>query len=368
MQGSSIFKHFWTAIHTMAAAVRFGLVGFGAWGAHHARAIRETEDAELVAIAARSPESQAAAREAQSGVEVVGDYHALLQRDDIDVIDVVVPTYLHHEIACAALRAGKHVLLEKPMAPTVEASAEIVQLAEQMQRKLVIGFELRMSRLWGRVKQLIDAGAIGQPQYCLIELWRKPYRPGAGGWRYDIDRVGNWILEEPIHFFDLARWYMSSLGEPTQVTARAKARNPAHPELTDNFSAMLDFPGGAYAVISQTLSGFEHHQVAKVTGSTGSLWASWSGAMDRTFTPEFFLKVQQGDQIQTIDCGGPAGEVFELVQQVGAVVAAVRDNAPLHADGRDGLWAVRMCLAAAEAAKSGQSASLAASQLPLATS
>lgn len=343
----------------MTKNVKFGLVGFGAWGSHHARAIRETEGAELVAIAARSPESQELAREAQPAAEVVGDYRQLLKRDDIDVVDIVVPTHMHHEIACAALRAGKHVLLEKPMAATLEDCADIVQLADQMKRILVIGFELRMSRLWGRVKQLIDQGAIGEPQYCLIELWRKPYRPGAGGWRYDIQRVGNWILEEPIHFFDLARWYLSSLGEPTRVTARAKARNPERPELTDNFSAMLDFPDGAYAVISQTLSGFEHHQVAKVTGSTGSLWASWSGAMDRTFTPEFSLKIQSGtDDVQVVDCGGPAGEVFELVQQVGAVVAAVRDGAPLHADGRDGLRAVQMCLAAAEAAKTGQAVSL----------
>ncbi len=61
---------------------------------------------------------------------------------------------------------------------------------------------------------MIDRGAIGEPQYCLIELWRKPYRLGSNGWRYDISRVGNWILEEPIHFFDLARWYLGSLGEP----------------------------------------------------------------------------------------------------------------------------------------------------------
>ena len=338
----------------MAKAVRFGLVGFGAWGSHHARAINETDGAELVAIAARSEQSQTDARAAHPGIDVVSDYRLLLHRDDIDVIDIAVPTHVHHEVACAALRAGKHVLLEKPMAATIKASEEIVQLAERLDRILVIGFELRLSRLWGKVKQLIDEGVIGQPQYCLIELWRKPYRPGAGGWRYDIDRVGNWILEEPIHFFDLARWYLSSLGEPTQVTARAKARDDARPQLTDNFSAILDFPSGAYAVISQTLSGFEHHQVAKVTGSKGALWASWSGAMDRTFTPEFFLKVQSGDEVRTIDCGGPAGEVFELVQQVAAVVAAVRDGKPLHASGRDGLWAVRMCLAAAQSARTGQ--------------
>ena len=75
--------------------VRFGLVGYGAWGTHHARAIQETAAAELVGIAARSLESQAAAKEAQPLVEVVADYHQLLNRSDIDVIDIVVPTHLH---------------------------------------------------------------------------------------------------------------------------------------------------------------------------------------------------------------------------------------------------------------------------------
>lgn len=342
----------------MNGNVRFGLIGYGAWGTHHARAIGETADAQLVAIAARSDESQAAARQTQPGAEVVGDYRRLLDRDDIDVVDIVVPTHLHCEIACAALAAGKHVLLEKPMSATVESSLEILRAAKQHERILALGFELRLSNLWARLKWMIDQGMIGQPQYCLIELWRKPYRPGAGGWRYDIQRVGNWILEEPIHFFDLARWYFSSLGEPVRVTARAKARNASNPELTDNFSAILDFSGGAYAVISQTLSGFEHHQVAKVTGSEGSLWASWSGAMDRTFTPNFSLKYQRGSEVETIDCGGPAGEVFELVQQVDCVVRAVRDGTPLHADGHDGIWAVHMCQAAAESASTGESRSL----------
>ncbi len=111
--------------------VRFGLVGYGAWGTHHARAIQETAGAELVVIAARSAESQAAARERQPLVEIVADYRQLLDRSDIDVIDIVVPTHLHHEIACAALKAGKHVLLEKPMAANVQDCADIVSLAER---------------------------------------------------------------------------------------------------------------------------------------------------------------------------------------------------------------------------------------------
>lgn len=338
--------------------VRFGLIGYGAWGSHHARAISETSNAELVCIAARSEAAQSLAREAHSTTEIVSDYQELLSRDDLDVVDIVVPTHRHQEIACAALESGRHVLLEKPMAATMDGCQRILAASEKSGRLLAIGFELRMSRLWGRVRELIKQGAIGQPRYCMIELWRRPYRPGAGGWRFDRDRVGNWILEEPIHFFDLARWYLSESGEPNRVTARANSIDADRPLLSDNFTAMLDFPDGAYAVISQTLAAFEHHQTAKVTGTEGALWASWSGAMDRTFEPDFFLRHHDGESVRQVDCGGPAGEVFELVQQIQQVCDSVRNGTPLHANGHDGLRAVQMCLSAERSAELGESQTL----------
>ncbi len=66
---------------------------------------------------------------------------------------------------------------------------------------------------------MIDEGFVGEPRYVLVELSRMPYRQGAEGWRYDIDKVGNWILEEPIHFFDFARWYLQGSGQPVSVFA-----------------------------------------------------------------------------------------------------------------------------------------------------
>src|ERR1039457_6694004 len=228
--------------------VRFGLIGYGAWGRHHARAIAESGESELIAIAARSPANQSAAREKHPAAQIFSDYHELLARPNIDVADVVLPTDLHFEVGSAVLRAGKHLLLEKPMSANLAHCDELIKLAKEHHRLLAIGHEFRLSSLWGKVKVMIDAGAIGEPQYALIELWRNPYRQGAGGWRYDITRVGNWILEEPIHFFDLARWYFSSLGNPQSVYARANARRPEHPELQDKFSAIVNFSRGAYAV------------------------------------------------------------------------------------------------------------------------
>jgi myo-inositol 2-dehydrogenase/D-chiro-inositol 1-dehydrogenase len=262
------------------------------------------------------------------------------------VVDVVLPSYLHHEVGCAALRAGKHLLVEKPMALTVADCDEMIALAHAQARTIAVGHELRLSSLWGRIKQMIDEGAIGAPRYALIELWRKPYRPGADGWRHDLRRVGNWILEEPIHFFDLARWYFAAIGEPQSIFARGNARTAARLELQDNFSAIVNFPNGAYAVISQTLSAFEHHQVVKVTGSRGAIWGSWSGAMDRTFHPTFSLKHFDGESACDVAIHKPSGEVFELVDQITAFADALVRGAALPASGEDGRWSVAMCLAA----------------------
>jgi myo-inositol 2-dehydrogenase/D-chiro-inositol 1-dehydrogenase len=336
-----------------SSPVRFGLIGYGAWGRCHAAAIAKTPGAELAAIAARSAESCAAAREQFPGARIYSDYRELLTQANLDVIDVVLPSHLHREVGCAALSAGRHLLLEKPMALSVAQCDDLLLAARRHERLLAIGHEMRLSSLWGKVKELIDQGFIGEPQHVLVELSRKPYRTGADGWRYDIQRVGSWVLEEPIHFFDLARWYLASVGEPLEVYAAAKARRPEHPELRDNFSAIVKFPGGAYAVVSQTLAAFEHHQTVKVSGTRGALWAGWSGAMDRTLHPTFFLKAFDGEKVEDVPIAKFAGELFELEEQMAMLVGAVREGGPLAATGEDGKWSVWMCLAAEQSAETG---------------
>ncbi len=333
---------------------RFGLIGFGAWGRHHARAIAQCPQAELAAIAVRSPAAQEEARREYPQAAVVAEYGPLLARADLAVVDVVLPSDLHFAVGADVLRAGKHLLLEKPMALTVADCEALIRLAQRHDRLLAIGHEFRFSSLWGKAQAMIAAGAIGQPLYVLIELWRNPYRTGAGGWRYAIERVGNWILEEPIHFFDLARWYLSRLGPPQSIYARANARRPDHPELQDNFSAVVNFPQGAYAVISQTLGGFEHHQVVKVTGTQGALWATWSGAMDRTLHPTFSLKYFDGQTAVEVPITKITGEVYELADQIAAVAQAAAGPGTLGATGEDGLWSVRMCLKAQESVERGE--------------
>ena len=183
-------------------SMRFGLIGYGLWGRHHATAIRKAPGAVLAAIACRSEATAAAARRDFPDVPVHLDYRELLARADVDVADVVVPNHLHEEIGGAALDHGKDVLLEKPMAATPEQCDRLLAAARRSGRVLTIGHELRLSTQWGGVKAIIDAGDIGEPMYALHTLFRFPYRPGAEGWRHDRSRVGSWILEEPVHAFD----------------------------------------------------------------------------------------------------------------------------------------------------------------------
>src|SRR4051794_32470120 len=244
---------------------RCGLIGYGAWGEHHARAISAAEGAQLAAICARSSQSLAKASADHPPAHTYRDYRQLLHDEQLDLCVVVLPSDLHFEIGKAVLQSGRHLLLEKPMGLNLDQCGELITLAAGNHRLLAIGHELRLSSLWGKVKELIDSGAIGRPLHVLIELFRRPYRLGSGGWRYDIDRVGNWILEEPIHFFDLARWYFSA--DPVSIYAAGNGKSADHPELHDNFSAIVSFDAGRYAVINQTLAGWEHHQTVKITGT-----------------------------------------------------------------------------------------------------
>lgn len=328
--------------------VRFGLIGYGLFGSHHANAIAECATAELAAIAVRSDASQQLARNAHPTADVLGDYRQLIDRDDIEAVSVVAPNKLHYEIAKAVLESGKHLLLEKPMALRVDHCDELVALAEAHKLVLAVGHELRLSSLWGGVKTLIDRGAIGDPLHVLIELSRFPYRQGSEGWRYDIERVGSWILEEPIHFFDLARWYLSSRGEATSVYARANSRHLDTPKLLDNFSAIVNFEG-AYAVVSQTLAAFGHHQTGKITGTEGAIWAWWSAADARSDKPTFGLRYGLGDDVTEMNFDKPTGELLELADEVAAVASCVRKGTQPPCTGIDGRWSTLLCLAAEQA-------------------
>jgi len=324
--------------------LRFGLIGYGLFGRHHARAIVQAPGATLAAIACRSAETASAARKDYPDVAVVLDYRELLARQDIDAVDIVVPNDLHAEIAVAALEAGKDVLLEKPLAPTLAACDRLIETARRTGRVLSVGHELRLSEQWGAIKQIVDAGDLGDLRCVSFNLFRFPYRPGSGGWRHDPRRVGSWIMEELVHHFDLVLWYFARWGDPVAVSAVGASRG-GDQALTEMVTATLRFPGGRYAVVTLALTGFEYHLACEAIGDDGALRAWWSGGMDRTREADFGLTVRRrGTSAPERIPLAVSGELFELEEQLRLCVAAFRARRAL-VSGEDARKAVAVCLA-----------------------
>lgn len=323
--------------------LRIGLVGYGAWGRMHAGAIARIPDLALAAVLCGSEASARAATADLPGVAVHRDLPAFLGDRSVDLVDIVAPNHLHAEMAVAALGAGKHVLLEKPMATTLADAERVVAAVERSGRYLGIGLELHVSKQWARVRELIAEGAIGRQRYANLTLFRRPFRPGSGNWRITRDLVGSWILEEPIHYIDLLLWYFRERGLPVEVSADG-VPSPLGAGMYDAFTCTLRFADGAYAVFSQCVGGFEHSLVLEIAGDGGALRSWWAGAMDRTLEPDFELKLQRAGAAQAeIVAIEKSGEVFELEEQLRRLVVDVPRRTPL-VSARDALPSLRICL------------------------
>ena len=332
--------------------MRFGLIGFGAWGRHHAQAIAGQPNLTLAAIACDTPEGVQAAQSAHPSARVTRSWREVVALPDLDVVDVVAPNHLHAQIAIGALRAGKDVLLEKPMAITMDECDALLAAERETGRLLSVGHQLRQSSQWGRIKSLIDEGAIGDPLFLNFSLFRNFYRPGAADWRYDSGRVGSWLLEEAVHYFDLALWYFAGHGDPTSLRAYGNMRPGRSQGMHDNVTIVLRYGDGAYATLNHCVAGFEHHVVLEIAGAEGAIRTHWSGTMDRDGRAEFDLRVQpRGFPFDrgVRECErlsiGRSGEVYELTEQIRLTADAFAARRAL-VSAKEARKRVMLCIAA----------------------
>lgn len=328
--------------------MRIGLVGYGAWARMHVAAMRRTPALALGGIVCNGDDSARAAAAENPGVPVHRDLDALLRDPGIDLVDIVAPNHLHARMALAAIAAGKHVLVEKPMATTQADAERLVAAAETSGLYVGVGLELHVSKQWAKVREMIAHGRLGRLRYANITLFRRPFRPGSGAWRRTSAQVGSWILEEPIHYVDLLLWYFRESGLPVEIAADAvESRFGAG--MYDAFACRLRFADGAFAVFTQCVSGFEHTLSLEIAGERGALRTWWAAAMDRSTTPRFELKLlsdgAEEPQVVPIDA---SGEVFELEEQLRRLVSDVPARAPLVSP-RDAMPSLRICLEAERA-------------------
>ncbi len=334
--------------------MRVGLIGYGAWGRWHARALAELPGISLAAILCHGEASAAAAGADFPGVPVLRDRDAFLGLP-LDAVDVVGPNHTHADHAVAALARGLHVLVEKPLANSVADCDRIIAAARAAGRCVSVGHELRVSTQWGLIADEIGKGAIGTPMAATYSLFRRPFRGGAGGWRHDPARVGSWVLEEPVHFFDLLLWYFGAHGNPATIRADATATPDG---LQANLSATIRYASGAFFTVTQLLTGFEHHCALDIGGSDGALRAWWSGGDARITDAAAGLSIlRRGADAPERRTFADSGELFELREQLRRSVEAFgRGESPMPAE--EARRSVIVCLAAEEACRSGETVQL----------
>jgi myo-inositol 2-dehydrogenase / D-chiro-inositol 1-dehydrogenase len=344
-----------------ARDLTIALAGFGAWGQMTAKALGGIDGASIVGVYCHGEASERAAREQLPQARRYRDYDAMLKSASVDVVCITVPNHRHADFTIAALRQGAHVFLEKPLGLSLEECDAVIRASRKSGRAVVIDHEFRVSRQWGAVRELIENGEIGKLCFQRIFLFRRPFRLGSGGWRHDPSQVGSWILEEVVHFVDLALWYARENGKPTRLRAAGTGRRAAH-GLFDTLTLELFWEDGSVAIISQCLSGFEHHLVLEVTGTEGAVRSWWSGAIDRSLTPSFEVRLRRKGQDPMRPAEvlpiGRSGEVFELEENLRLALQGFRENRSILPP-EEARASIAICLAAAEVALSGKEVSLA---------
>lgn len=332
--------------------MRIGLIGYGAWGRCHARALAEQAGVRLAAILCHGEASAAAARADHPDAVVVRDQAAFFVLA-LDAVDIVSPNHTHAEYAVRALEAGCHVMVEKPLANSLADCDRVIAAAGD--RLICVNHELRVSTQWGGIGEAIASGAIGVPMAATYSLFRRPFRPGADGWRHDAARVGSWVLEEPVHFFDLLQWYFAGHGDPVSLRADASAGQGG---LLSNLTATVRYASGAFFTVTQMLGGFEHHCALDIVGSAGALRSWWSGADARITTPVAGMAMLRDGAMAPEEQVFPqSGEIFELREHLRRSVAGIRAGiSPMSA--AEARRSVVLCLAAEAACRTGETVAL----------
>jgi len=248
----------------------FAIIGTGMISRFHARAIDEVRGAKLVACFDQAPgRAQQFAQEA--GCAAYDNLKAMLADDKVDIVTVATPSGAHLEPALAAARAGKHVIIEKPLEITLRRCDRIIRECEKQGVKLATIFPSRFHDSSVKMKHAVDAGRFGR--LTLGDAYVKWYRSqeyyDSGAWRgtWALDGGGA-LMNQAIHTVDLLSWLMGPVDEIQAHTATLAHKRI---EVEDVATATLRFANGALGVIEATTAAFPGYlKRIELHGSQGS--------------------------------------------------------------------------------------------------
>ncbi|MBX6764980.1 MAG: Gfo/Idh/MocA family oxidoreductase [Rubrobacteraceae bacterium] len=295
--------------------MRFGIVGCGVIGPHHALAISGLENAELVAVADLVPE-RARRLASEYHCDFYRDETGLLARNDIDAVCICTPSGIHAEGAIAAMEAGKDVVVEKPVDITLEAVDRLLAVQKATGRKVAVISQHRFDPATRIVKEAVGSGRFGRLTLGSAEVrwWRSQSYYESGVWRgtWALDGGGA-LMNQSIHSIDLLQWLMGPV-----VEVRAYTGLLAHEriEVEDTAVAILRFSNGALGNIVATTAAYPG-LTARITvhGDSGS------AVIDNDRLDYFHIAGGRGAGA-AYGIGGGGNQAEKVIEQYGTVTSS----------------------------------------------
>ena len=323
--------------------LRFGLLGSGLAAGFHAEALETMKDAALAGVADRD-HGRAVAFAEKYGAKSYSSLEAMLKSEEIDVVCICTPSGFHADQAIEVLKSGKHVVLEKPMALTVEDADRIIEAAESSDRLLSVVFQNRFIPDVQKAKEIVDSGALGKLVFCDLSMkyWRDPDYYASSDWRgtfkYDGGGEGGGaLINQGIHGVDMLIYIV---GDAKVRFAEVKTSYHSI-ETEDTAVAVLDFDNGATGTLHASTCAYPgFNRRIEIIGTKGCIIMS-EGHIERL--------VIEGDTLidGSVEKRGASGDhtvmdtSFHAIQ-LQNVVNAVEKGESLFIDGKEGRRALKL--------------------------
>jgi len=346
----------------LSSPLGFGIIGAGMIARFHAQAIQAMADGRLVAVYGRRPEA-VADLQAEFGCRVHTDLGAFLADPELDVVTVATPSGAHLDPSLAAIRAGKHVIVEKPLEITTERIDQLIAAAREAGVTLSGIFNRRFSPAVTAFKRAVTEGRFGR--VTMADAYVKWYRTQAyydsGAWRgtWELDGGGA-LMNQGIHTIDQLL-YLG--GDVASVCASTACLAHTGIEVEDTAVAILEFKSGARGVIQGSTacwSSTGHPSEVHVCGDQGSVFLAddrfrvWDFAEPRPEDEAIRAELMQGADVKGAGANDPkAISFFGHQRNFEDVAAAIREGREPSVGGAEARKAVALIRAIYESARNG---------------
>jgi predicted dehydrogenase len=334
--------------------VGFGVIGTGiVGGAWHAHVYSRMPKSKLVAVCDLNEQRAQETAQKYGVKKVFTDYRQLLADPEVKAVSIATPDFAHREIAVAAAEAGKHILVEKPLATSVEDAEAMVNAAKKAGVKLAVDFHNRVSPPFANAKQSIVSGELGKPAYIYARLSNTTFvATKMLPWASKSSAL--WFLAS--HTMDLAHWLLADEPKRVYAVSRSGILKEMGVDTQDFHVAIVEFKGGAVATLENAWILPETEPMVfnfkfELLGSKGSIYVNTS---DNRTVEQYTTKSASLPDVLGITFGGDSPRMSGFVlESIARFVDAVTDNQPVLASGEDGLVVTRVLSAITESAKAG---------------